>query len=200
MKVLTSHYIPIMYEPRPINIMVDLETMGNGASAPIVAIGAVVFNPYTGELGDNFQTVVALNSSAWYGKMDASTVNWWLQQSEEARNIFLPDTPKVSLKDALIQFNQWLSSLGRQNDLHVWGNGVGFDNTILNHAYSAARVKPGFFWWNDTDVRTVVKIGKEVLGIEPKRTIRREGVYHNALDDAKFQAEYVSEIWMKLTR
>jgi hypothetical protein len=43
--------------------MIDLETMGNKPNAPIVSIGAVFFEPSTGELGDEFYRVVSLKSS-----------------------------------------------------------------------------------------------------------------------------------------
>ena len=36
------------------HLMIDLETLGTDPTAPIVAIGAVFFNPKTGELGAEF--------------------------------------------------------------------------------------------------------------------------------------------------
>ena len=179
-------------------VMIDLETMGNGSNAPIVSIGAVVFDPATGELGAEFEAVVNLNSSAYYGEMDASTVQWWLQQSDEARSIFKKETPKLPLKNVLESFNQWLGEQGMPKELYLWGNGSGFDNVILANAYKACRIKPNFVHWNDSDVRTMVKVGKEILGIDPKNNMVRQGVHHSALDDAKFQAQYVSAIWQGL--
>lgn len=144
--------------PKPKEIMLDIECMGKGSKAPITSLGAVVFNPNTGELGNEIEVIVNLNSSAYYGEMDASTVVWWLQQSEEARSIYAKDTPKSTLKDALIQFNEWLSSQGEPNDLYLWGNGKEFDNVIVRNAFDACRIKPNFSHWNDSDVRTIVKM------------------------------------------
>ncbi len=177
------------------HVMLDLETMGNTSNAAIVSIGAVVFSPVTGALGADFEEVVNLNSSAYYSDIDASTVTWWLTQSEEARSIFQRDTPKSSLKDALLELNQWFADLGDSRDIQVWGNGSGFDNVILANAFKAVRVKPHFSHWNDRDVRTIVEMGRSILGIDPKTTFTRQGVHHSALDDAKFQAKYVSAIW-----
>ncbi|WED23048.1 3'-5' exoribonuclease [Vibrio sp. JC009] len=179
-------------------IMIDLETMGKSSNAPIVSIGAVEFNPATGELGADFETVVNLNSSAYYGKMDASTVQWWLQQSEEARAIFSKETKSVTLRNALQELNDWLAQFGEPKDIYLWGNGSGFDNVILNNAFKAVCIRPNFTHWNDTDVRTLVKLGREILGIDPKYTLKREGTHHSALDDARFQARYVSVIWQYL--
>ncbi|EDL52594.1 ATP-dependent 26S proteasome regulatory subunit [Vibrio mediterranei AK1] len=177
------------------HIMIDLETMGNSSNAAIVSIGAVVFDPETGILGADFEEVVSLNSSAFYSDIDAPTVTWWLSQNDEARAIFLKETPKSSLRDALTEFNQWLSDLGDKKELCLWGNGAGFDNVILNNAFKACRIQPNFMHWNDLDVRTIVKMGKDILGIDPKSDLPREGVHHSALDDARFQARYVSAIW-----
>ncbi|EPE2651723.1 3'-5' exonuclease [Vibrio fluvialis] len=180
-----------------IHVMLDLETMGNTSNAAIVSIGAVVFDPATGSLGADFKQVINLNSSAYYGDLDASTVTWWLTQSEEARAIFQRDTPKSTLKDALLELNQWLADLGDAKEIQVWGNGSGFDNVILTNAYKAVRIKPNFSHWNDRDVRTIVEMGRSILGINPKETMEREGTHHSALDDAKFQAKYVSVIWTR---
>lgn len=69
------------------DVMLDLETMGQGPDAAIVAIGAVSFDLEAGKLGSEFYTVVDLTSSVEAGgKMDPSTVLWWLQQSEQARS------------------------------------------------------------------------------------------------------------------
>lgn len=179
------------------HIMIDLETMGNGSNAAIVSIGAIAFDPKTGALGAEFEEVINLNSAAYYSDIDAPTVTWWLSQGDEARAIFLKETPKSSLKDALLEFNQWLADLGESKDICLWGNGAGFDNVILMNSFKATRIRPNFIHWNDLDVRTIVKMGKDILGIDPKSDLPREGVHHTALDDAKFQAKYVSEIWGK---
>ncbi|MFM2589445.1 3'-5' exonuclease [Vibrio sp. TBV020] len=177
------------------HIMVDLETMGSGSNASIVSIGAVVFDPTTGDLGNRFYQVVSLNSSAHYGEIDSSTVQWWMQQSEDARAIFQKETEKVSLKDALNQLNEWLADIGSVKEIFLWGNGSGFDNVILNNAFKSARIRPNFIHWNDLDVRTIVKMGRDILGIDPKSSLHRSGTHHSALDDAIFQAQYVSVIW-----
>ncbi|MFA5379904.1 MAG: 3'-5' exoribonuclease, partial [Dehalococcoidia bacterium] len=46
-----------------IEVSLDLETMGNGPDAAIIAIGAVEFSLETGLLGQEFYEVVDLESS-----------------------------------------------------------------------------------------------------------------------------------------
>jgi len=71
------------------DVMLDLETMGNGPRAAIVAIGAVEFDPETGTVGERFYQAVDLATAvSMGGEMDASTVLWWMQQGDEARAAF----------------------------------------------------------------------------------------------------------------
>lgn len=49
------------------NLMIDLETMGKNKDAPIVSIGAVFFTPETGDIGQEFYTVVSLDSAMEQG-------------------------------------------------------------------------------------------------------------------------------------
>mgnify|MGYP006408929027 CR=1 FL=1 len=71
------------------HIMIDLETMGTRPDAPIISIGAVAFDA-NGPL-DSFYAGVNLGSSVNSGaKIDASTVLWWMQQSDEARAALVP--------------------------------------------------------------------------------------------------------------
>lgn len=178
------------------HIMLDLETMGNSSNAAIVSIGAVVFDPETGDLGQEFECHIDLESAEQYGKIDGSTVKWWLQQNKEAQQATFSEDG-ISIESSLYKFNKWLRSIdANPRKLAVWGNGAGFDNVILMNAYKSAGIIPLFIHWNDLDVRTIVEMGKSILGIDPKYSMVREGTHHSALDDAKFQAQYVSEIWM----
>lgn len=66
------------------HIMLDLETMGNGSQAAIIAIGAVAFD--LSGIKDRFYTQVSLESSVRAGLIaDPSTIMWWMQKSDEAR-------------------------------------------------------------------------------------------------------------------
>ena len=76
-----------MNTPTYTEVMLDLETMGNGPDAAIVAIGAVAFDIETATISPRgFYVRVDLESAIGSGGvMDPSTVIWWLQQSDEAR-------------------------------------------------------------------------------------------------------------------
>ena len=179
------------------HVMLDLETMGQGNNAAIVAIGAVFFEPTTGEIGASFYQTIDLESAAKYGEIDPSTVLWWLKQSDEARDeITRLDT--YSLPDALAEFTQWIEQIENFKARIVWGNGSSFDNVIIENAFKAVRYKKPWAFWNDRDVRTVVELGRTLKGFDPKKDMPFEGTAHNALDDAIHQAKYVSAIYKAL--
>ncbi|UIN08439.1 3'-5' exoribonuclease [Yersinia ruckeri] len=178
------------------NLMIDLETMGNKPNAPIVAIGAVFFEPATGEIGAEFYTAVDLESEMSLGAIaDASTILWWLTQSSESRSAIAYDPTPI--RAALLNLNQFAAEHCHTRYLHVWGNGAAFDNVILRSAYERCQLQPCWSWFNDLDVRTIVKLGR-AIGFDPKRDMPFDGERHNALADALHQARYVSAIYQKL--
>lgn len=182
-----------------VHVMVDLETMGKKHNAPIVAIGAVVFDPATGSIGESFYKVVCLESSVnWGAVIDPSTVIWWLKQSSEARSAIVNDDA-IPLLDALLQFREFVSDnvAGGSKKPQVWGNGASFDNSILRSSYDCIAEDYPWEYWNDRDVRTMVELG-QAIGFDPKTTIPFEGDRHNALADAIHQARYVSAIWQRI--
>ncbi|HFT3600068.1 TPA: 3'-5' exoribonuclease [Klebsiella variicola] len=182
-----------------VHVMVDLETMGKKHNAPIVAIGAVVFDPATGSIGESFYKVVCLESSVnWGAVIDPSTVIWWLKQSSEARSAIVNDDA-IPLLDVLLQFREFVSDnvAGGSKKAQVWGNGASFDNSILRSSYDCIAEDYPWEYWNDRDVRTMVELG-QAIGFDPKTTIPFEGDRHNALADAIHQARYVSAIWQRI--
>lgn len=183
------------------HLMVDLETMGSGPDAPIVSIGAVYFDPSTGNTGAEFYQVVSLESSMSFGmKPDASTIQWWLKQSSEARSAILVDEA-MGLRETLELLADFITenAANGSHTVQLWGNGCSFDNVILRRAYALTETPFAVPFWNDRDVRTMVELGKSV-GINPRFDIPFEGDMHNALSDARHQVKYVSAIWQRLTK
>ena len=178
------------------HLMIDLETMGTNTNAPIVVIGAVFFDPQTGEIGPVFYIVISLTDAMNTGAVpDGGTIEWWLKQSSEARAAILTD--QVKLKDALSRFREFINEYSDEKFVQVWSNGATFDNAILRTSYERLDIPCPWRYHNDRDVRTIVELGK-TIGFDARTTIPFEGVPHNALDDARHQAKYVSAIWQKL--
>ncbi|HAV9747137.1 TPA: exonuclease [Escherichia coli] len=178
------------------HLMIDLETMGTNTNAPIVVIGAVFFDPQTGEIGPVFYIVISLTDAMNTGAVpDGGTIEWWLKQSSEARAAIL--TGQIKLKDALSRFREFINEYSDEKFVQVWGNGATFDNAILRTSYERLDIPCPWRYYNDRDVRTIVELGK-TIDFDARTVIPFEGVRHNALDDARHQAKYVSAIWQKL--
>lgn len=168
------------------DVMVDLETMGSGPMAAIISIGAVEFDPVSGLIGESFYEVVNLKSSVENGGIiDPDTVMWWLGQSGAARLAVRSEA--VSVETALMRFGAWLSGCAPCNELRVWGNGADFDNVILATAFDRAGIVRPWKFWNNRCYRTMKSLHKDV-------PLVRTGTHHNALDDARTQAEHLIAI------
>ncbi len=175
------------------HLSVDLETMGKNPDAPIISIGAIFFDPQTGDMGPEFSKTIDLETAG--GAIDRDTIKWWLKQSCEAQSAILTD--EIPLDDALLQLREFIDENSGEFFVQVWGNGTNFDNVILRRSYERQGIPCPWRYHNDRDVRTIVELGK-TIGFDARTAIPFEGVPHNALDDARHQAKYVSAIWQKL--
>ncbi|EJP6566792.1 3'-5' exoribonuclease [Escherichia coli] len=127
--------------------------------------------------------------------MDRDTIKWWLKQSREAQSAILTD--EIPLDDALLQLREFIDENSGEFFVQVWGNGATFDNVILRRSYERQGIPCQWRYTNDRDVRTMVALGL-VMDFDARTTIPFEGERHNALNDARYQAKYVSAIWQKL--
>ena len=175
------------------HVMIDLETLGVKNGAPIISIGAVFFDPDTGDLGGEYHRKIKFESSCEKRVPDASTIRWWMQQSDEARMSVLSGGNKTI--DVLKDFCDFLLD-NAVDDVIVWGNGASFDISILESALNDYEIKVPWKFWNVRDVRTVVDMASRIH--IKKSDFPFDGIKHNALADAKHQANYVSIMWQEL--
>lgn len=150
------------------NIMVDLETLGTKPGCAILSIGAVAFSQ------DGLGTEFYASISNPTGNIEAGTVLWWLNQSEDAR--YAARSGKEEHGFAIYRFHTWFKEQGGK---HFWCHGATFDEPILRAA-AGMEVDPPWKFWDVRCTRTLYALS----GISPSRAVG----YHNALDDAKGQA------------
>jgi len=167
------------------DIMWDLETLGQTPGCVMLSIGAVAFDEKG--LGKEFYCVVNTDDCKKAGLFtEDSTQAWWDDQSPEAREVLKQAANKKSsmpLKLALDKLTEFIASVGNPSSIRMHGNGSDFDNAILAVAYLKAGREVPWKFWNNRCHRTNKAKAK---GTEPKR----QGTYHNALDDAKHQARH----------
>jgi hypothetical protein len=115
-----------------------------------------------------------------------STVDWWNKQPQEARAAWdIQNPPK--LQDVLTELNLWMRTFTKDEYICPWGNGADFDLVILKSAYEAVGADPPWKYYNHHCYRTLKNLATSKV---PNGGLpRREGVHHNALDDAIHQAK-----------
>lgn len=169
------------------NVMVDLETLGTLPGSVILSIGAVAFEEMA-VAEEGFYVAIRRADCELMGlKTSAETLAWWEKQSTDARKV-LADPTGISLAGALDSFNDYLSQF--PSTVSIWGNGANFDNPLLACAYEAVGLKPYYKFYNERCYRTV-------KNQYPDIKLVRTGTYHNALDDARSQAEHLVQICQK---
>ena len=124
--------------------------------------------------------------------MDGETIAWWLKQSDAALQDLVAETGTVDLIAGLHAIQRFLMQQSEREDLrdvYVWGNSNLFDLGILQHLFDKYDMQVPWHYARDMNVRTIVWMAKTFFGID--RPGMADGTEHNALDDARHQAEYV---------
>lgn len=186
--------------------MLDIETLATGRDASIKSIGALLFDPKTGEVMEPdspgaFYRVISLEKSRSPGVIDPATVSWWMNQSQPARDsLFGPvaTAQAIELEQALAHFALWAHTNGIEK---VWSNGPLFDERIMREACERNAMPYPFHYRGSRCFRTVAEL-VEAKGIDLKslhkelKTKRPTGfVAHKAIDDCWAQAVAVCEFY-----
>lgn len=178
-----------MKKNRPTHIMLDLETLGTRADAAIISIGAVKFDPYSTEIGDDgFYASVSIDSNTQAGRhISEDTLNWWMGQSPEAQKVF--KEPKITLASALDSLIEWID----HPDYIIWCNGANFDEPMITHALKTHDVEPPWKFWNVRCYRTISSMPAAKKAEKIERRVK-----HNALDDAIYQAQMLQSFFKEM--
>jgi len=164
--------------------MIDCETLGISTHPVILQIGVAV-------LGHNLHIIDTLQidvdpSNQPGAQIDASTVLWWMRQSEEARKaITAPSQKPVAIPVALLGLNKFLTGYAVDE---VWANGSAEDLVWLNSAFDAQGIKPMWGFRHQRCYRTLRNLKPDVAfpaPIEPA---------HVAVNDATWQAIHLARL------
>lgn len=152
------------------HVMIDTETLGRAPGSMVRSVAAVEFDPRTGETGRQKVWKIDLADSIRYGfKVEASTLKWWMMQSDEARREFM-EGAETPLEDFLEDFMQFIAATDEGNDFTLWCLQLDFDVAMLRSMYS---------WYN----LNVHGCDEEVLPWD-FRKVRDVRPYMDALDSA----------------
>lgn len=185
--------------------MVDLETLATHVSAPILAIGAVLFDPtqltnYDKLNADAILLLIdpsdAVNTC---GPVDGDTLRWWFRQDDAAIKRLVRGQA-LTVRDALTQLWKYSHSRIGGNTwpipTHIWAKGPDFDCSILQSACRATGIGYPFKFWTQRCVRTITDLAYP--NGDPPKLVANDVVKHDARDDAVVQAMLVQRCYAEL--
>lgn len=191
-----------------IDVMTDIETLGTDADSTIIQIGAIAFDIKTGEHLEHFVKSADITKNDEL-KVSGSTLKWWLDTDKELLHSILSNN-QLSSRQILTEFYTWLIWLKgaavtlNEGELHMWGNGILFDNNMIKTQFEAIGFEYPIHFRNDRDMRTLVDLAAAKAGIsesELKARFKIEGLRaHDALDDCTYQVALVSKLYQELTK
>ena len=196
--------------------MIDLETLGIDAGAPIVTIGAVVFDPYVCDSSEELirrglNIRIDLSESIDKSRgVRGETLRWWFEQKDEAIKALVGDDT-VSMKEALTKLYRYLNDRGNFVNKEFfpgladmpkcstfWAKDPDFDMVLLRYYYDLLREKLPWSFWACRSVRTIEAIAWADPSSKPEFKI--PGVAHNAMWDSVHQAMRIQAAMKELGR
>jgi hypothetical protein len=164
------------------DVMIDFETLSTDTKCQVLSIGLVAFD-YTKTYAELY-IVFNIEEQHKMGRVASEdTKAWWGKQSAEARGVLVEaSTCTRSVRKDLERVYDFIA---KYDKVKVWGNGSGFDVNILEDLFKQVQIQIPWKFWDVRDLRTFVQfVGKE-WGLPKNPT------GHNALSDAKWQAQYI---------
>ena len=183
--------------------MVDLETLGTDVDSTIFQIAAVGFDIKTGAIGSEFNKIADISKNASFEMtVSGQTLKWWTSTAEKARMFRnLLDQGEGSSTDLIEDFRRWLQGLNAIGDVHLWGNGILFDNNILRQ-HMGEEDYP-IHYRRDRDVRTIVDLACDKLDVNQfdlMKALYTDDPAHDAMNDALNQVKLVTYCYHVLTK
>jgi len=189
--------------------MIDIETFGTVAGAPVVTIGAVLFDPFACDSSEELLHRVflrridisdALNKSI-AGMVDGKTMRWWFEQSDAAIKAMV-EGETVSCQEAYSDLESYCNERGSYANnkffdgitdfpkvCRYWAKDPDFDMRLMQHYYEHPDISAKQPWdfWSCRSVRTVQDLAWPEGGLE-RPDFEVPGVAHDAGWDAITQA------------
>lgn len=190
-------------------LMVDIESFGTTMGAPVITIGAVLFDPYASDSSEELLRRVFLRridisdalKLAAPGGVDGGTIRWWFEQDDKAIKALVGDDC-VSAQEAFKDLEDYCLSRGSfmsekffpditdfPKCCRFWAKDPDFDMRLMEHYYNHPDISANQPWkfWNNMSVRTVQDLAWPEGGLE-RPDFEVPGVAHDAGWDAITQA------------
>lgn len=189
-----------------INVIFDFESLGLGENSVLLSLGVVAFDTKDYDIqSDGVETTFnKLLKQGLYVKLDAkeqtqkykrtidkSTLMWWTEQGEEAREVLRKSDDDVSLDRMELLLKDYFELNGVTKNTPIWSRGytepMWYESVKLNlNTYGSIR------HYQYRDIRTLlnVMIEDKYLSRNHINTIKQPEnfIKHNALHDVCFDA------------
>ena len=180
------------------DLSIDIETLSLSPTAACVQIGVVAFDAFEPQPMDKLMVEINLQEVLDRFTVDAGTLVWWMNQSDAARRrVFgeIGDPPKQGLRQAL---NTLTDFVRLYDPKRVWFLHPEFDGGVIKNLYHAFHEEPPWNYRSPRDVATIKDVARHLCGEIAFPVF--QGVQHDAVDDAVFQAETVMACYRHLER
>lgn len=175
-----------------VDIMTDIETLGTKSHSTVFQVSAIAFNIFTGDTLSQFNEIIDIETEELV--CDGSTLKWWLNTDKELLDALLNNKNSIGKNGKYVfsNFNEWiLTRTNNVKDIYLWGNGIKFDNVMIDSQMSKYGIKYPIFYRNDRDVRTLLELASLKSGYteeEIKQFVTDDNeTKHDALDDCRYQ-------------
>lgn len=165
---------------------IDLETLDVIPSATVLSLGAVKFDPFSeAEPHSELYLKIQIDDQDRLNRTTSdSTIAWWSRQDPAIMEEAFDQTDAVTVEEALQQVNKWCVGVDE-----FWGQGYGFDFTMLEDMYRSIGKPIPWQFWQVMDSRTITKR----MPRDPRKDMQTD--LHNALADAYYQAKSIQKIF-----
>lgn len=185
-------------------VAVDLETLDIKKDSLVLTVGLVKFDKNSmDEPFDGVHIRLGIQEQRDKGRtISKGTVEWWARQTPEIREDAFGNEGRVSVKEGIEQIIEYFQVMDSSDHNQgyikineVWGQGYGFDMTILGTLFELYGYEVPWKFFEERDSRTLFKlVSKDPRPEEASATL------HNALSDAYFQAIGIQRVFNTLRK
>lgn len=172
-----------------IHASIDLETIDTRPQSTVLSLGAVKFNPFDdSEPHSEMYFKVSIDDQDRLGRTASDdTIEWWGKQDPKIMEEAFDQNGAITVEEALKQVSKFCVGV----DV-LWGQGYGFDYTIIEDMYRSIGKPIPYNFWQVRDSRTLFSVCKE----DPRKKIQND--LHNALADAYYQSKAIQMAYAEL--
>lgn len=182
-----------------VDIMVDIETLGTKSDSTIFQIAAMAFDINNGVIIKEFNMIADIEKNERPLQVTGSTLKWWLKTDKNLLFDLLHAGDRSS-EAILNHFYHWIKGFGISPDdmsnVYLWGNGILFDNKMIQHQFELLGLDYPIHYKNDRDMRTLLELASLKEQVSEKvlkdRFTNLSLRHHNAYDDVRYQINVVT--------